>query len=141
MDLIDTTGSGDVDTSMVRTTVGEENREIEGLSGRKLVIPDHWVNPSGHWHIGIKAAFELFPSAVKSRIQVLMKEHPNVLKFQIDNNLLHSYIVLSSGRRAYMLDSQSMCEEILMLYTFRASTCPRSGNQSMENFLLKLRRS
>ncbi len=67
---MDTTGSGDVDTSTVRKTENGEERTIEGLTGRQLTIPDHWRNPSGEWHIGIKSAFELFPSGPKSRIQV-----------------------------------------------------------------------
>lgn len=70
LDLVDTTGSGDVDTSTVHATDGNENRRIQGLSARTLVIPDDWVNPTGKWHVGVKAAFELFPSAVKSRLQV-----------------------------------------------------------------------
>ena len=70
VDLIDTTGSGDVDTSLVCSTTGSDNRHICGLSGRTLHIPESWVNPSGEWHVGLKAAFELFPCAVKSRLQV-----------------------------------------------------------------------
>lgn len=70
MDLVDTTGSGDVDTSTVRATDGLQNRKIEGLSGRTLNLPDEWENPTGKWHVGIKAAFELFPTTVRSRIKV-----------------------------------------------------------------------
>ncbi len=70
LDLVDSTGSGDVDTSTVHTTESQESRQILGLSGRTLYIPDHYINPTGKWHVGIKAAFELFPNAVKSRIQV-----------------------------------------------------------------------
>ena len=33
LDLIDTTGSGDVDTSTVRKTEGREDRVIDGLTG------------------------------------------------------------------------------------------------------------
>ena len=44
---------------------------IQGLSGRSLVVPDGWDNPSGEWHIGIKAAFELFPGNLRSRLQVV----------------------------------------------------------------------
>jgi len=33
-------------------------------------IPSHWENPSGKWHIGVKAVYELFPSALVSRLQV-----------------------------------------------------------------------
>lgn len=70
LDLVDTTGSGDVDTSTVRRTDAVKSRQIQGLSGRQLCIPDDWVNPTGEWHVGIKAIFELFPSTVKSRMQV-----------------------------------------------------------------------
>ena len=70
VDLVDTTGNGDVDTSTVCTTDVAEGRQIQGLSGRTLTIPNDWVNPSGKWHVGIKALFDLFPSVVKSRIQV-----------------------------------------------------------------------
>ncbi len=33
VDLIDTTGSGDVDTSTVQRTEGREGREVEGVTG------------------------------------------------------------------------------------------------------------
>ena len=72
VELIDTTGSGDVDTSTVHSTSTVENRKIQGLSGRTLIIPDDWVNPTGEWHVGIKAIFELFPNSVISRIEVIV---------------------------------------------------------------------
>ena len=70
MDLIDTTGSGDVDTSCVRKTVSTTDREIVSLNGRVLKIPDEWCNPTGEWHIGVKSEYDLLPPAVKSRAQV-----------------------------------------------------------------------
>lgn len=76
LDLVDTTGSGDVDTSTVVRSEEEDSdsgrRVIKGESGLSLTIPDDWENPSGEWHIGIKAAFELFPGNLKSRLQVHM---------------------------------------------------------------------
>lgn len=38
IDLIDTSGSGDVCTKMVRRTEGVSNRTIQGLSGRRLKV-------------------------------------------------------------------------------------------------------
>jgi len=70
VDLLDTSGSGDVDMSMVLSTSDVDGRKVAGLSGRTLLIPDHWTNPSGKWHVGIKAAFDLFPGVVKSRMKV-----------------------------------------------------------------------
>ena len=49
---------------------GEEGREVEGLTGRTLHIPDEWENPSGEWRVGVKAVFELFPASIKARLQV-----------------------------------------------------------------------
>lgn len=76
LDLVDTTGSGDVDTSTVvnseRKGSDDENRTIKGISGRLLTIPNVWKNPSDEWHIGVKAVFELFPSNLRSRLQVHM---------------------------------------------------------------------
>jgi tripeptidyl-peptidase-2 len=69
VDVIDASGSGDVDTSTVRTTEGPKDREVEGLSGRSLKIPDDWENPSGEWHVGVKPANQLLPSILRGRLE------------------------------------------------------------------------
>jgi tripeptidyl-peptidase-2 len=66
IDLIDGTGSGDVDTSTVRTASGQR---ITGLTGRTLKIPNDWKNPSGDFHLGWKRAFDLYPGQLVARLK------------------------------------------------------------------------
>jgi tripeptidyl-peptidase-2 len=67
IDIIDCSGSGDVDTSTVVET-GEDGT-LDGLTGRKLRLNPDWVNPSGKWHLGVKRAYELYPNLLKQRVK------------------------------------------------------------------------
>lgn len=68
----DCSGAGDVDTSVV---VRAQDGKIQGVSGRQLKIPSTWKNPSGDYHIGIKNAFDLYPSKLRERIEKERKEN------------------------------------------------------------------
>ncbi|XP_042890415.1 tripeptidyl-peptidase 2-like isoform X3 [Penaeus japonicus] len=65
IDRIDASGAGDVDTS---TVVEATDGVIAGLTGRKLKVPESWVNPSGKFHIGVKSAYTLYPQRLRDRI-------------------------------------------------------------------------
>ena len=65
IDLIDGAGSGDVATTTLRTVA---DGQIEGLSGRMLAIPGEWNNPTGEYRVGLKRAYELFPSDLVMRL-------------------------------------------------------------------------
>ncbi len=65
VDLVDGSGSGDVDTSMVRKA---KDGKLKGLSGRTLTL-GALTCPKNAWHVGIKPAFELFPSRLVSRLK------------------------------------------------------------------------
>ncbi|KAH6782852.1 tripeptidyl peptidase ii [Perilla frutescens var. hirtella] len=67
LDVIDCTGSGDVDTSTI--VKADDNGCIRGTSGNSLVVNSSWKNPSGEWHIGCKLLYELFTSTLTDRLK------------------------------------------------------------------------
>ena len=67
VDVVDCTGSGDVDTSKV--VEADADGCIQSLYGNSLRLNPAWVNPSGNWRVGAKAAYELFPAGLKARTQ------------------------------------------------------------------------
>ena len=75
VDVIDATGSGDVDTSHVAKLA--EDGSLTGLTGRKLTLPKGFENPSGEFYLGIKRARELFTGGVNRRISRLRAEDWN----------------------------------------------------------------
>lgn len=68
VDMVDGSGSGDVDTSTVRKA---KDGALEGLTGRVLTLPASWAerNASGEYHVGMKRAFELFPARLIPRLR------------------------------------------------------------------------
>lgn len=71
VDVVDATGSGDVDMSTVRTAA---DGLLEGLSGRRLKVPADWSNPTGEFRLGLKRADELFPRALTQRLRRQRRE-------------------------------------------------------------------
>ena len=71
IDAIDGTGSGDVPMS---DAMKAENGELTGKTGRTLKINSEWKNPSGEYRIGIKPAFDIYPSDLVQRLQSERKE-------------------------------------------------------------------
>lgn len=65
VDMVDASGSGDVDTSKV---VQATDGKLAALSGRELTVDPSWKNPSGDYHIGLKRAFELYPAELVDRL-------------------------------------------------------------------------
>uniref|UniRef100_A0AC35GMB3 Peptidase S8/S53 domain-containing protein n=1 Tax=Panagrolaimus sp. PS1159 TaxID=55785 RepID=A0AC35GMB3_9BILA len=70
IDCFDFTESGNVETSVIKEM--DSKNCLIGLSGKKLKIPDNWINPSGEWHLGLKALFK--PSMVFSDVSEMLPE-------------------------------------------------------------------
>lgn len=71
VDIVDGTGSGDIDTSTVREL---KDGKLEGLTGRTLSVGASWNNPSGKYHLGVKRAYELFPGGLQGRVTAKRRE-------------------------------------------------------------------
>ncbi|KAJ7534844.1 hypothetical protein O6H91_12G006500 [Diphasiastrum complanatum] len=67
LDILDCTGSGDIDTSGV--VKEDEDGYIVGASGARLQINKAWKNPSKEWRVGCKFVYELFTESLTSRVK------------------------------------------------------------------------
>ncbi|XAR53659.1 Tripeptidyl-peptidase II [Bertholletia excelsa] len=72
LDVIDCTGSGDIDTSNV--VKADADGCIRGASGATLIVNSSWKNPSGEWHVGYKLVYELFTDTLTSRLKTERKK-------------------------------------------------------------------
>lgn len=68
LDLVDATGSGDVDTSTV-VRLDAENTLTSPLTGTRMAVNPAWSNPSGEWRVGFKRLHELYSGALKGRVR------------------------------------------------------------------------
>nr|GEW39471.1 tripeptidyl-peptidase 2 isoform X2 [Tanacetum cinerariifolium] len=73
LDVLDCTGSGDVDTSTI--VKADESGCIRGASGASLIINPSWNNPSGEWHVGYKLIYELLTDTLVSRLKKERKKN------------------------------------------------------------------
>lgn len=72
VDMVDGSGSGDVSTKTVHEA--SDDGTITGLSGRTLHVASLQC-PTGEFHVGLKPAFELWPSGLVTRMKERRKEH------------------------------------------------------------------
>ena len=66
IDILDASGSGDVDTSTRRKA--DASGKLIGLSGRTLILPSGLANPTGEFRLGLKSAHELLYDTVLKRV-------------------------------------------------------------------------
>ena len=84
IDMIDGTGSGDVDTSTVRKL---EDGLLKGLSGRLLKPDPKWKHPTAEFHLGLKRAFDIYPPYLVSRLKRERRKKWNVEQRKVENDL------------------------------------------------------
>jgi hypothetical protein len=86
LDLVDGTGSGDVDMS--KEVEAEAVGVLKGLHGKKLLVNSSWSNPTGKWRVGAKRLFELYPSKCKKFVagkrKVWPMRHPWALQDKLN---------------------------------------------------------
>lgn len=66
LDLLDASGSGDVDTTR-KVSPGPDGT-LPGLSGRSLHLPPGLSNPAGEFRLGLKRAEDIFPRRAYARL-------------------------------------------------------------------------
>ncbi|KAI8146465.1 hypothetical protein BJV82DRAFT_598642 [Fennellomyces sp. T-0311] len=86
VDMVDCTGGGDVATTkIVKPTEENGTKVIQGLSGRTLILDPSWKCPANEYRVGLKRAYELFPSELVSRLKSERKEQFELKHAQLLN--------------------------------------------------------
>ena len=84
IDIVDATGSGDVDMSKV---VNPEDGKVTGLSGRVLTLDPKWKLSDNEVRIGVKAGYELYPHGLVDRIKEHRRKEFMQKQRQLENEL------------------------------------------------------
>ena len=71
VDVVDGSGSGDIDTSTVREL---KEGKLTGLTGRTLTLPGHWKSRDGKYRLGLAEAYRLFPADLVNRLKSKRRE-------------------------------------------------------------------
>ncbi|CAI5460083.1 unnamed protein product [Closterium sp. Yama58-4] len=67
IDVVDCTGSGDVDMSTV--VKADKDGYITGASGARLQVNSAWSNPTGEWRVGVKPLYHVLNETVLDRVK------------------------------------------------------------------------
>ena len=134
IDVLDCTGSGDVDTSTVlvhveavepqavcgNSTITKQIR-LTGVSGRTLTLPALVDCPSNVFHGGIKRAYELFPSKLTNRVTAERKkrwtvDHHNVQAAELQKKMtMFNVAHPATGKLSQAdLDEKSNLESLIL---------------------------
>jgi subtilisin family serine protease len=84
IDIVDATGSGDVDMSKVVTP---ENGKVTGLSGRVLKLDPKWKMSDSEVRVGMKAGYELYPHELVDRVKDHRRKEFMQKQRQLENDL------------------------------------------------------
>ena len=104
IDVVDCTGSGDVDVS--KEVEADADGFVEGVYEKRMRVNPQWKNPSGKWRVGAKPAFELFPAGLTKRIK---EERRRRFEEQQRKSVTSATIALAAHQREH---GQSMPKDI-----------------------------
>ena len=109
VDVVDATGSGDVVTS---TVLQAQDGKLVGLTGRTLTVGKDWQNPTGDFHVGMKAGWELFPSSLIDRLKGERRESFEAHHHGLRRTLLEKLLGLSSDDKDQRQEWQARLDAV-----------------------------
>lgn len=84
IDLVDATGSGDVDMALVRKI---QNNSVLSVSGRALKLSPDWKIPTQDVRVGMKLGYELYPQELIPRIKEHRKQRFDATQRKLETDL------------------------------------------------------
>ncbi len=84
IDLVDATGSGDVDMALVRKI---QNNSVLSVSGRPLKLSPDWKIPTQDVRVGMKLGYEVYPQELIPRIKEHRKQRFDATQRKLETDL------------------------------------------------------
>ncbi|TMW61109.1 hypothetical protein Poli38472_013572 [Pythium oligandrum] len=106
VDIIDATGSGDVDTSLV---LEAKDGKLTLANGKVVTLNPEWKpSADGKYHVGTLAAFDLFPRLLVDRLKKERKEKFDIKQREAVNEVQAQLVQWSKDNAATTNDAKAL---------------------------------